>query len=164
MPEQHAIVIGQTAMGAAMASALQGAGYRVTHLVPQGGTTPFALTGLPAPKAIWPLPQVQDAPAANAPSPQRLAELRVELNAEGRIAVTLPTGGREVPDLLVVASSRAAAQLLPTLVKKGASIGANATILPGLTIGEGAMVGAGSVVTKDVPPGVTVVGNPARPV
>ena len=59
-------------------------------------------------------------------------------------------------------SRNAAAQLLPTLVKKGASIGANATILPGLTIGEGAMVGAGSVVTKNVPPGVTVVGNPAR--
>ena len=59
-------------------------------------------------------------------------------------------------------SRNASAQLLPTLVKKGASIGANATILPGLTIGEGAMVGAGSVVTKNVPPGVTVVGNPAR--
>ena len=52
--------------------------------------------------------------------------------------------------------------LLPTSVKKGASIGANATILPGLTIGEGAMVGAGAVVTKDVPPGTVVVGNPAR--
>jgi len=54
------------------------------------------------------------------------------------------------------------AALLPTLVKKGASIGANATILPGLTIGEGAMVGAGAVVTKDVPPRTLVVGNPAR--
>ena len=54
------------------------------------------------------------------------------------------------------------AKLLPTLVKKGASVGANATILPGLTIGEGAMVGAGSVVTKDVPPGCKVVSNPAR--
>ena len=59
-------------------------------------------------------------------------------------------------------SRNAAAQLLPTLVKKGATIGANATILPGLIIGEGAMVGAGAVVTKDVPPGCTVVGNPAR--
>jgi len=59
-------------------------------------------------------------------------------------------------------SRNAAATLLPTLVKKGASIGANATILPGLTIGEGAMVGAGSVVTKDVPPRTLVVGNPAR--
>ena len=48
-----------------------------------------------------------------------------------------------------------------TLVKKGASIGANATILCGVTIGEGAMVGAGAVVTKDVPAGATVVGNPA---
>ena len=59
-------------------------------------------------------------------------------------------------------SRNAATTLLPTLVKKGASIGANATILPGLTIGEGAMVGAGSVVTKDVPPRTLVVGNPAR--
>jgi len=59
-------------------------------------------------------------------------------------------------------SRDATATLLPTLVKKGASIGANATILPGLTIGEGAMVGAGSVVTKDVQPRTLVVGNPAR--
>lgn len=59
-------------------------------------------------------------------------------------------------------SRNAAAKLLLTLVKKGASIGANATILPGLTIGEGAMVGAGSVVTKDVPPRTLVFGNPAR--
>ena len=51
-----------------------------------------------------------------------------------------------------------------TLVKRGASIGANATLLPGLTIGEGAMVGAGAVVTKDVPPRTVVVGNPARSV
>jgi UDP-2-acetamido-3-amino-2,3-dideoxy-glucuronate N-acetyltransferase len=48
-----------------------------------------------------------------------------------------------------------------TLVKRGASIGANATILPGLTIGERAMVGAGAVVTRDVPPTAIVVGNPA---
>jgi len=47
-------------------------------------------------------------------------------------------------------------------VRKGASIGANATILPGLEIGEGAMVGAGSVVTKNVPAHAVVVGNPAR--
>ena len=49
-----------------------------------------------------------------------------------------------------------------TIVKKGASIGANATIICGVTIGEGAMIGAGSVVTKDVPSGETWVGNPAR--
>ena len=49
-----------------------------------------------------------------------------------------------------------------TVLGKGASIGANSTILPGIKIGEGAMVGAGSVVTKDVPPGVLVRGNPAR--
>lgn len=49
-----------------------------------------------------------------------------------------------------------------THVRKGASIGANATILPGLTIGQNAMVGAGAVVTRDVPPNAIVVGNPAR--
>jgi acetyltransferase-like isoleucine patch superfamily enzyme len=49
-----------------------------------------------------------------------------------------------------------------TVVRAGASIGANATILPGLTIGEQAMVGAGAVVTRDVPPRTLVVGNPAR--
>lgn len=49
-----------------------------------------------------------------------------------------------------------------TIVKKGASIGANATILPGITIGENALIGAGSVVTKDVPPNSKVVGNPAK--
>jgi acetyltransferase-like isoleucine patch superfamily enzyme len=49
-----------------------------------------------------------------------------------------------------------------TVVKQGASIGANATVLPGVTIGQNAMVGAGAVVTKDVPPNSIVVGNPAR--
>ncbi len=52
--------------------------------------------------------------------------------------------------------------LLRTIVKKGASIGAGSTILPGLTIGEFAFVGAGSVVTKDIPSGELWVGNPAR--
>ncbi len=47
-------------------------------------------------------------------------------------------------------------------IKQGASIGANATILPGIIIGEFAMVGAGSVVTKDVPPYSIVYGNPAK--
>lgn len=53
-------------------------------------------------------------------------------------------------------------QFKPTLVKKGASIGANATIVCGNTIGEYAMVGAGSVVTKEVPAYSLVVGNPAK--
>lgn len=48
-----------------------------------------------------------------------------------------------------------------TIIKKGASIGANSTILCGITIGESAMVGAGSVVTKDIPPFTLVYGNPA---
>ena len=52
--------------------------------------------------------------------------------------------------------------LVPTLVKHGASIGAGAIIIAGTTIGEFAMVGAGSVVTKDVPPHALVLGNPAR--
>lgn len=55
-------------------------------------------------------------------------------------------------------------EVVPTVVRKGASIGANATIICGVTIGEGAMVGAGAVVTKDVPAGTMVVGNPARPI
>lgn len=50
----------------------------------------------------------------------------------------------------------------PTLIKKGASIGANATIICGNTIGSYAMIGAGAVVTKDVPDFALVVGNPAR--
>lgn len=52
--------------------------------------------------------------------------------------------------------------VVPTVVKKGASIGSNATLLCGITIGEGAIVGAGSVVTKDVTPNTTVAGNPAK--
>ncbi len=49
-----------------------------------------------------------------------------------------------------------------TVVRRGASIGANATVLPGLEVGVGAMVGAGAVVTRSVPPHAIVVGNPAR--
>ena len=51
---------------------------------------------------------------------------------------------------------------VPTWVKKGASIGSGATILCGLTIGQRAVIGAGSVVTKDVPDDAVVAGNPAR--
>ena len=50
----------------------------------------------------------------------------------------------------------------PTIIKRGASIGAGSTILCGITIGENAMIGIGSVVTKDVPAGEVWVGNPAR--
>ncbi|MDA7611932.1 N-acetyltransferase [bacterium] len=53
-------------------------------------------------------------------------------------------------------------EFTPTIIRKGASIGANATILPGVEIGVGAMVGAGAVVTKSVLAGTTVVGNPAQ--
>lgn len=55
-------------------------------------------------------------------------------------------------------------EITPTLVKKGASIGANSTIVCGVTVGEYAMVAAGSVVTRDVPPYTLVMGNPARAV
>lgn len=53
-------------------------------------------------------------------------------------------------------------QVVTTVIKKNASIGSNATILAGITIGENALVGAGSVVTKDVPDNTIVAGNPAR--
>lgn len=56
------------------------------------------------------------------------------------------------------------ADYAPTLVKRGASIGANATIVCGVTLHEGAFVAAGAVVTKDVPPYTMVAGVPARPV
>lgn len=54
------------------------------------------------------------------------------------------------------------ARFLPIVVERGASVGANATLLGGITIGAGAMIGAGSVVTRDVPPHELWVGNPAR--
>jgi UDP-2-acetamido-3-amino-2,3-dideoxy-glucuronate N-acetyltransferase len=55
-------------------------------------------------------------------------------------------------------------QVVPTLVKAGASIGSNATIKAGVTIGEGALVGAGAVVTRDVAPHTIVAGGRARQV
>ena len=65
------------------------------------------------------------------------------------------TAGREL-------QTEADWQVVPTRVKRGASIGTSATILCGVTIGEDAVVGAGSVVTHDVPDNTTVAGNPAR--
>jgi UDP-2-acetamido-3-amino-2,3-dideoxy-glucuronate N-acetyltransferase len=53
-------------------------------------------------------------------------------------------------------------QVVPTVIKSKASIGSNATILCGITVGEGAVIGAGSVVTKNVEPNTVVAGNPAR--
>src|SRR5580765_1402545 len=53
-------------------------------------------------------------------------------------------------------------QLAGPVVRRGAKIGANVTLLPGVVIGENALVGAGTVVVRDVPPGAVVVGNPAR--
>ncbi len=53
-------------------------------------------------------------------------------------------------------------KFLNIVIRKGASIGANATLLPGITIGENAMIGAGAVVSSDVPANAVVVGNPGR--
>ncbi|NIR48084.1 N-acetyltransferase [candidate division KSB1 bacterium] len=53
-------------------------------------------------------------------------------------------------------------ECVPTLIKRGASIGSSATLLAGITVGEKAIIGAGSVVTKDVPTNTIVAGNPAR--
>jgi acetyltransferase-like isoleucine patch superfamily enzyme len=53
-------------------------------------------------------------------------------------------------------------EVAPTLIRRGASIGSGATILANVTVGENAMVGAGSVVTRDVPANAIVAGNPAR--
>jgi acetyltransferase-like isoleucine patch superfamily enzyme len=55
-------------------------------------------------------------------------------------------------------------QLAGPIIRKGAKIGANVTLLPGVIVGENALVGAGSVVVSDVAPGSVVVGNPARPI
>ncbi|MGC1381409.1 MAG: acyltransferase [Candidatus Baltobacteraceae bacterium] len=68
------------------------------------------------------------------------------------------------PDFRRLLSSDPDEKTLPTLVREGATIGAQATIGPGLTIGRFAMVGMGSVVTRDVPDFAIVVGNPARTV
>jgi UDP-2-acetamido-3-amino-2,3-dideoxy-glucuronate N-acetyltransferase len=57
---------------------------------------------------------------------------------------------------------KGASQLVPTLVKRGASIGANATIVCGITIGSYSFIGAGAVVTRNVPDFALVMGNPAR--
>jgi acetyltransferase-like isoleucine patch superfamily enzyme len=59
-------------------------------------------------------------------------------------------------------SANAKQTLAGPVIRKRAKIGANATILPGVVVGEDALVGAGSVVAHDVPPGAVVVGNPAR--
>lgn len=66
------------------------------------------------------------------------------------------------PDLAGLASSAVNEETLPTLVRRGVTIGANATIGPGIVLGEFAMIGMGSVVTKDVPAHALVHGNPAR--
>ncbi|CAD6493791.1 MAG: Bifunctional protein GlmU [Candidatus Argoarchaeum ethanivorans] len=65
-------------------------------------------------------------------------------------------------DLYPRAGSWDTCKIIPTIVKRGASIGANSTVVCGVTIEEYAMIGAGSVVTRDVPPLTLVYGNPAK--
>jgi UDP-2-acetamido-3-amino-2,3-dideoxy-glucuronate N-acetyltransferase len=93
-------------------------------------------------------------------------------NCKVRPFVFIPTGVTIEDDVFIGPSvcftndkypkARGEWRLLQTMVKKGASIGANSTILGGVTVGEGALVGAGSVVTRDVPDRAVVAGNPAK--
>ena len=62
----------------------------------------------------------------------------------------------------VIVNIETLAKLAGATIKRGARIGANSTILPGITVGEKAVIGSGTVVTKDVPDGAVMVGNPAR--
>lgn len=66
------------------------------------------------------------------------------------------------PDMLALATSAPTAATLHTIVRRGATIGANSTIGPGVELGAFCMIGMGSVVTTDVPPHALVLGNPAR--
>ena len=72
------------------------------------------------------------------------------------------TGGRAGRAVTADPAKRADIVPAPVVIGAGAWIGSNATILPGVTIGDGAVVAAASVVTKDVPPRTVVVGSPAR--
>jgi acetyltransferase-like isoleucine patch superfamily enzyme len=67
-----------------------------------------------------------------------------------------------ITNALYPLSPNVKAELKGAIVKKNAKVGANATLLPGITIGENSLVGAGAVVTKDIPPNTVVAGNPAR--
>lgn len=98
--------------------------------------------------------------------------VRIGDNCKIECRVFIPTGVEIEDDVFIGPSvtftndkypkARGEWKITKTLVKKGASIGAHSTIICGVTIGEGATVGAGSVVTKDVSPHSIVVGNPAQ--
>jgi acetyltransferase-like isoleucine patch superfamily enzyme len=72
--------------------------------------------------------------------------------------------GVTIANDLFPGQARSSTAMAGPLIRAGAQIGVNVTILPYVTIGEGAIVGSGSVVTRDVPPGMVAYGNPARPI
>lgn len=90
------------------------------------------------------------------------ARCRVSAGAVLRTRVVVGDDVVIGPNAVFVDSDAAGAGHAATIVREGASIGANVTVLPGVVIGSNATVGAGAVVTGDVPPNATVVGSPAR--
>jgi UDP-2-acetamido-3-amino-2,3-dideoxy-glucuronate N-acetyltransferase len=99
-------------------------------------------------------------------------DVKIGNNCKIECRVFIPTGVEIEDDVFVGPSvtftndkypkAKGEWKISKTVVKKGAAVGANSTIICGVTIGEGAMVGAGSVVTRDVAPYTLVVGNPAK--
>jgi len=91
------------------------------------------------------------------------AQVKIGRNCKIQAFAFMPEGVTIEDEVFILTELGKDWQFERTLVKRGASIGANSTILSGITIGEGALVAAGSVVTRDVKPHTLVTGNPARP-